>query len=184
MAARKRRKHFKLSGLPPDLLAAVHDRLAEGATYAEVTALVRGEGHDVSPSAVARYGQQFASVLDEASRTRDWVRTLASETGMDPLEMESGGIKVVLHRLVNAFAQSEDLDKASGIEVARAIGQIVRSSAEVEKVRAKVEADNQKRLKEAAEAAANRVEERLTTGGKADPETIRYVRTELLGLAT
>ncbi len=178
-----RRRHFKLSGLPPDLLTAVHDRLAAGATYAEVTALVRGEGHDVSPSAVARYGQQFGAVMEEATRTKDWVRTLASETGMDPLEMESGGIKVVLHRLVNAFAQATDLEKASGIEVARAIGQIARASADVEKVRVQWEAANAKRLKEAAEAAAKRVEERLTSGGKADPETIRYVRTELLGLA-
>ncbi len=178
--AGRRRKHFKLSGLPPDLLAAVNDRLAAGATYAEVTALVRGEGHDVSPSAVARYGQQFAFVLEEANRTRDWVRTLASETGMDPLEMESGGIKVVLHRLVSAFTQAQDLDKASAIEMARVIGQISRSSAEVEKVRARVLADIQMRLKEAAEAASERVQKRV--GGRLTPEELTYIRTELMGL--
>lgn len=171
-----RRKHHKIGTLAPDLQGAVNDRLAKGETYEDVGAFLRDQGVRIGKSSVGRYGKEFAAQLEAAKQTKEMMRTLVSEVGMDPLEMEKGATKLSLHMMVEALVKAESLGDVDPLAVIKALGQITRSSAHVEQTSIQFRKEQAKKATEAAE----RVEKKLS--GKVTPETLTYIRTELLGL--
>jgi hypothetical protein len=174
----KRRKHHKIATFPTEVQSAVNDLLAGGVTYEEITHRLRDLGHQVGKSSVARYGKEFAAQLEAAQKTKDFMRTLVDEVGMDPLELESGAIKLSLHRAVETVMKAEATGDEDPMEAIRAIGLLAKSSAHVETVRMKFRAEQKAKAAE----AADQVKAIAKKGGLSD-EMIREIEEKVLGIA-
>ena len=70
--------------LPAPLREAVNRAIADGATIDEITACIRGEGHDCSRSAAGRYAKNARDLIRQQQETdraiETWARALGNRT--------------------------------------------------------------------------------------------------------
>lgn len=173
-----RRKHHKIDGFPPEVRSAVKDLLAAGVTYEDITYRLRDMGHQVGKSSVARYGQAFAAQLEAARQSKDCMRAIVDECGVDPLMMEKGATKLALHMSVEALMKAQSLGDVDPMQVIKSLGHLVRSSAQVERVSIDFRAEQKAKAAE----AADQVKAIAKKGGLSD-EMIREIEEKVLGIA-
>jgi len=170
-----RRKHHKVRTFPPEIVSAVHDLLASGVTYDQITAWLRERGFPIHRASVARYGKDFAARLERIRAVEDQAKAILEETAGEPLQMEEATTRMALHLIAEHLLRMQDLGEASRpVEVIRALAHLQASSASRERLRL----EWQRR----AQAAAEHIETRLSEAGS-PPDLIREIRTTVLGLA-
>jgi hypothetical protein len=98
-----RRRHSSISDeLPAELRAQVDRLLIEpGNTYEDIRAFLVQEGHDISRSAIGRYGQKFLSVYQQLRVIEDKSRALVSEAG-DGMVLEEAASKLFAQMILEA----------------------------------------------------------------------------------
>lgn len=177
--ARPRRKHFKIAELPEELQAAINDRLAAGDTYAQITEFIRLDPRrpadiSVSPASVARYGKAYATMAESTRATERFMRSLVTETGLDPMMMERGVIKMCLHMAAEGLASAVSLKDADPMDIIRVVAPVLKASAIVERSTIDVRKE--------AKAAAAEITAKARKGGLSE-ETIREIQERVLGIA-
>jgi len=170
----QRRKHHKLAEFPPELVSAVKDQLQHGATYAEVTAWLNERGQAIGKSSVARYARDFQATIDYMKFVRDQMAVIVQQIGLDSTAMQDVATQLALTQLFTFLMKTGELKDVDHLKAINAVGHLTNSSARMVKLRAE---QAQKEQEKAAKINAE------LTRRKVDPETIRYVREELLGLA-
>ena len=132
-----RRKHSKITSvLPSELVAAINERLVAGETYESIALYVRAQGHEVSRSAVGRYGKDFLSKLERLRVVKEQARAIVSEGKDGPaLEMTEAATQLALQLIMERLVATEDLNDAKSGELLKALALLERSAVQREKLK-------------------------------------------------
>ncbi|MEW6489983.1 MAG: phage protein Gp27 family protein [Thermodesulfobacteriota bacterium] len=176
-----RRRSKVETELPRELRAEVDCLLVEGATYEEIAAFCQGKGYDISKSSVGRYGKEFLQTYREIRILEDQARVLKGEVG-DGLALEEAGTKALMRKLLPLFL-SGDFDVTELPRLVSDFAKLTSASVQREKWKAEVE----KRIREAGEKVAERVEAEGGGAGGAplrmSAERLREIIRETYGVS-
>lgn len=171
-----RRRHSKVQKLPPEVVAAVNRLLVDGFTYDQVVEFLNKQGHDVSRSSVGRYGQHFLQKLERLKLAREQAKAIVTEMdGTPATEMHEAANQLAVNLIMDTLMQIDDLQGAKVTELLKALAHLERSAVGRERLKAE--------LHQKAQKVAKDVEERAAAAGL-DPDTIRYIREQIYGLAS
>jgi hypothetical protein len=163
--------------LPDEIQQVVHELLKQGVGYREMADHLGQLGHAVSKSALHRYGQDYRDRLRHVQLLRDQARAYVSEAGAG-LELDEAAHQLAMDLVVRVLMKMDPAELAAGDPV-KLLGSLARlQSAGVQR-----EAHKARDRKSAAEEAAGRIEKKAVATG-VSPETIAYIRQEVLGLAS
>lgn len=133
-----RRKHSKVEGLPPEIVAAVNEKLTEHHTYDEIAAWLKQLGHGVSKSSIGRYGKDFLTRLERLRVVRDQARAIV-ETDPDApaTEMAEAANQLALQMIMELLMKlpEDALQEAKLTEVLKALANLERSAVAREKLK-------------------------------------------------
>lgn len=132
-----RRKHSKITSiLPQGLVEAINERLVAGETYESIAAYVRLQGHEISKSAVGRYGKDFLSKLEHLRIVKEQAKAIVSEGKDGPaLEMTEAATQLALQLIMERLVAVEDLNDAKSGELLKALALLERSAVQREKLK-------------------------------------------------
>lgn len=162
---KNRRKHFKVEGLPDGILDAVNRKLVDGYTYQQVTDWLNTLGHDISKSAMGRYGKDFTSRLQRLQVVKDQAKAIVDVNPDAPATEMAEAANQLATQLIMEFLMELELTDLQGSKVT-----------EILKALAKLEASGVRREKlkfdfnKGVTAAAAKIKEALRAEVAADPE--------------
>jgi hypothetical protein len=106
--AEKVRRHSRIGDeLPAELRREVDRLLVEGnVTYDDIQAFLAEKGHDISRSAIGRYGKEFLARYQRLRIVEDQSRTLVSEAG-EGMILEEAAAKLFAQKIVEAQLSGE-----------------------------------------------------------------------------
>lgn len=170
-----RRKHSKISEFPEELREAIHRKLANGATYEELTNWINEQAahhgtETVGKSSVARYGKDFLARLDRLKVVSEQARAvLEYDDGAPDTDLMSASNKIALSLITETLmkVQEGDLSKEKLSSVFRALAQLQRANVATEKLKWDVE--------RAVQAASERIKEGLRKELQAQPELLARI---------
>jgi len=98
------RTHSRIaSDLPQEVRREVDRLLIEGsATYEEIKAFLASRGHDISKSAIYRYGRKFLIAYRKLRVVQDQSRALVADAGDDAMLLEEAAAKIFAQKIVEA----------------------------------------------------------------------------------
>lgn len=177
------RAHSKIAQLPVEVREAVDDLLVGGITYEEITAKLREMGHDVSRSAIGRYGKDFHSRLERLKLVRAQARAVTAQTEGEGLELEEASSQLLLQYLMEFLFEVDVKDESGEINPAlvASLPKLMSAVAKIQKsgvAREAFKSDVRKKI----QAAARKVKETARSAGLS-PETIKQIEAEVLGIA-
>ena len=161
--------------LPPELLKAVDQAIADGATIDEITARIREGGGTCSRSAVGRYAKEVRDLIRQQQESDRQIEAWVQALGERP-EGQAGLILIESLRalaLATMAALSNREEPASTEELARLSLALVR-----------IESADKRRLERERERAAAKAEEarrRVASQGGLSPEVVAIIRAEVEG---
>ena len=163
--------------LPPELREAVDRAIADGATIDEITARIRAEGEDCSPSAVGRYTKNMRELIRQQQETDRTIKAWVDALGERP-EGQAGRILIetlqtmVLATMADLSAREEPV---STEELAR-LSHILKRIEATDKLRKDRERAAEKAKAEKAKSAG-----RAKGQGGLSPEAVAIIRAEVEG---
>lgn len=163
----KRRKHYKLETLPPEVVEAVNSKLAGGFTYREVTDWLNRLGHEVGKSSVARYGKDFLSRLDRLRVVKEQAKTIVQSNPDAPATEMAEAANQLSMQLIMEFlmkVDTGDLEEAKVTEIFKALARLESSGVNREKLKFT--------FNKGVETAAARIKEALKGEVASDPELV------------
>jgi hypothetical protein len=172
MGKNVRRHSTVTTELPREIRAEVDRLLLEpGVTYDDITEFIKGRGHDISRSAVGRYGKEFMAAYQRLRQVEDQARSLVSEAG-EGLVLEEAASKLFAQQILEALVDNKMVvtDKAKLID---AFAKLQASSTMREKFKSEIA--------NRASSAAEKVEKIARKGGLTI-ETVQAIRREILGI--
>ncbi|SHJ60011.1 phage protein Gp27 family protein [Desulfofundulus thermosubterraneus] len=161
----KRRKHFKVETLPPEIVEAINRKLVEGYTYQQLANWLNQMGHPVGKSSLARYGKDFLSRLERLRVVKEQARAIVEVNPDAPATEMAEAANQLATQLIMEFLMQVDLDDLAQAKVT-----------EVLKALAKLEASGVRReqlkfnFNRGVDAAVSRIKEALRAEVAADPE--------------
>jgi len=176
-----RRKHSKITQLPPEIVEAVNKKLAGGTTYRDIAEWINGmseeTGIEVSHMSVQRYGKDFLTRLEKLRLARDQARAIVEDNKDRPAtEMTEAASNLAVQMIQEYFmkVQNEggEIDKGL-IETMKALAQLERSSVAREKLKLE--------FRQKAEQAVKAIEETGRQKGL-DAETLTYIKEQVYGI--
>ena len=161
--------------LPPELLKAVDQAIADGATIDQITARIREGGGTCSRSAVGRYAKEVRDLIRQQQESDRQIEAWVQALGERP-EGQAGLVLIESLRSM-ALATMAHLNKreepASTEELAR-----------LSLVLSRIESADKRRLERERERAAAKAEEarrRVRSQGGLSPEVVAIIRAEVEG---
>jgi hypothetical protein len=157
--------------LPVEVRQETDRLLIEGATYEEISAYLKANGHDISKSSVGRYGKDFLNLYRRIRVMEDKSRALSSEPG--EMALEEAASKLFTGEILELLmAHTLDIGEKS-----RIIGDFAKlQSSSV--ARERLKSDTRKKI----DAKLSDLESKARKGTGLDPETLRRVREEIYGI--
>jgi len=175
---RKFRKRSKIeTAIPKPVREQVDRLLVEGETYADVAGWLKGQGHDVSRSAIGRYGVRLEKKLASIRASTEAARIIAEAAPDDSDQRSAAVISLVQSDLFEAMLDMQDSGDMEAADRVKVLSQAARAIAEAS--RASVA---QKKWSEEIGRRLDALEASEAKGaGRLDPETLRAVREALYG---
>lgn len=170
-----RRRHFKIAKLPDDIRRRVDAKIATpGITYQDVVDFLADEGIHVGHSSVQRYGKHFLARLERLQVVKDQARAIVSESGERPAtEIAEAAGQLAMQLIMETLLEVEDLEGEKVSEVLKALAQLMRSSAGIEKLKLE--------YRQRAQKVAAAVEDTLK-GESLSPETLKKIKEQIYGI--
>ncbi len=171
------RRHSSVTRkLPPELLDEVNAQLVAGRTYAEITAHVKALGHDVSQSAIGRYGKGHLSELERVKLVSDQMKAITEAVGEDALALQEGAVQTALTKIIEylSLIGPETMAGEEASKIFTALAKLQSSSVQRERWKA----DLRKKIQTAAEAVVKTAK----TKGASD-ELVDWMRSKILEVA-
>jgi hypothetical protein len=177
MPGEKTRRHSSIEReLPGEIREQVHRLLIEDATYDEIRDWLASEGHDISRSAIGRYGKRFMETLRSVRQADDQAKALVSEAGGDGL---------VLVEAVSKLLSAAALKQASGKLAPKdlnfltmAFAKLQTAVVNMERLKRSFQEDVVKKAASAAEEAARTAKK----GGLSD-QLVEEIKATITGVA-
>ena len=168
--------------LPAPLREAVNRAVANGATIDEITARIRGEGHDCSRSAVGRYAKTMRDMIRQQQETdraiETWVRALGGRT-----EGQAGLVLIETLRAMTfaTMAALNAREEPVSLEELGRLSLVQKRIESTDKLRLRLQRERAA-AKAAAEDAAAAEQARPMKKGLS-PETVAAIDEAVLGKA-
>ena len=166
----------KITQLPDALRAELERRLITGgfANYRDLSDWLRGQGYEISRSAINRFGQDFEAKCEAIRVATEQAKAIVATVGDDEGNMNEALIRLIQQLSFDILIKNQDADIASllpkmGVMVAK----LSKASVDQKKWMTDV--------KKKAEKAVENIEEKLKSQ-KLDPEALRVVREEIYGI--
>lgn len=166
----------KITLLPDALRSELERRLITGgfSNYRDLSEWLRGQGFEISRSAINRFGQDFEAKCEAIRVATEQAKAIVATVGDDEGNMNEALIRLIQQLSFDILIKNQDADIASllpkmGIMVAK----LSKASVDQKKWMTDV--------KKKAEKAVENIEEKLKSQ-KLDPEALRVVREEIYGI--
>jgi hypothetical protein len=168
-----RRQHGRVrDDLPQELREQVDRLLIEpGNTYEDIKAFLAGQGHDISRSAIGRYGKDFLSVYQRLKQVEDKSKALVSAAG-DGMVLEEAASKLFAQMILEGL-MSAKIDVAKYPKI---LGEFARLQASTV-LRERLKKDYSEKVKKTADAVTKAVKSK----GLSD-EAAEEIRKKILGI--
>lgn len=137
--------------LPPEIRAELDRRLVDAgfADYEALSAWLAERGHEISKSAVHRYGQQLEKRIEELLVSQRTAEALVKATDdSDSGAMAEGAMRLAERQMFECFLAAESRDLAELSKAARALAESTRAGVTIRDERRRIRA-------EASDAAAS-----------------------------
>lgn len=173
MGGPKGRNHSRITDdLPEDIRREV-DRLLmeESATYDDIRDFLASKGHDISRSAIGRYGKGFMNHVRRLRIIEDKSRTLVSDAG-DGMVLEEAAAKIFSQQIIELLME-EDFEVKNLPRIISDFAKLQTSSALRERMKHEIA--------KAVEKTADDVEKIAKAGGLTD-EKAAVIRKKILGI--
>lgn len=172
MSRNVRRHSSVTTELPREVRAEVDRLLLEpGVTYDDITAFLRERGHDISRSAIGRYGKEFMTAYQRLRQVEDQAKSLVSEAG-DGLVLEEAASKLFAQQILEALVNNS-MDVREKAKLIDAFAKLQASSTMREKFKSEIRKQVVKVADEAVKTAKK--------GGLSD-EAANEIRKKILGI--
>lgn len=169
----KIRRHSKVdTDLPQEVRAQVDRLLIENATYEDISAFLKGQGHDISKSSIGRYGKAFLVSYQRLRIIEDQSRSLVSAAG-DGLVLEEAGGKLMAKRIIEILLE-KDIDLKKVPDLAIGLASLIKANVGREKFKT----DLSTKITKTADA----VQKIVKRSGLSD-EAAAQIRGKILGIA-
>jgi hypothetical protein len=178
-SARHKRTHSSVSKLPPEVQAAITERLNAGATYQDIVDHLHAMGHAVSRSAVGRWGLALRTRQEHLEASADLACLLTEKLGAE--QLEEAATVLALELVVNTLMQHDDITTGDEGLYLPHVTQLLSALARVSTanlVRDKWNADVERKAQEAADA----VSRQARSEGLSD-ETVELIKARILGIS-
>lgn len=133
-----RRKHHKITQLPPEIMEEVNRLLVNGETYEGIAQWLRQKGHEVGKSSVGRYSKDFLSRLERLRVVRDQAKAIVEDDPDAPATQMAEAANNLAMQLVMEILMEADKGKLKEeklSQVLKAAAQLQRSSVAIEKLK-------------------------------------------------
>lgn len=168
----------KIEMLPAEVRAELEQRLTDS-SFSGYTALaewLQGHGFEIHRSSVYRFGTKFEERVHALKRSTDQARAVVTASPDDDGAMNEALVRLSQQKAFDLLMDMEiDPDSIEFPKLMRAIADMNRSSVALKKFREEV------RLR--AQAAADRVTEKLRSSRGMSAEVADEIRREILGVA-
>ncbi len=173
MGGPKTRNHSRIvDDLPPDVREMVDRLLIEGKyTYDDIREFLSEKGHDISRSAIGRYGKNYLNFYQSVRIAREQAKTLMANPGDGMILEEAitqGFGKQLVEMLING-----DIDLRASTRILSDFAKLQTSSA----LRERMKAETSKKVEKALENIEAKIEKKHLA-----PETMKIIRDEFYGL--
>lgn len=78
------RRHPRIEKLPQEVRREIENKLLDGYTYTQIVDYLKGMGHDVSRSAVGRFGKPFLERFESVRMAKEFAQLLAEDNAERP----------------------------------------------------------------------------------------------------
>lgn len=167
-----RKKKGRPRDLPPQVMEQVDRLLIEGSTFAEIEAFLAGQGHDISRTAIGRYGEDFMQCYRRLRVIEEKSRALASDE-QSGLILEEAASRLFALLILEAQLAGE-IDLKCLPKLLSDFARLQSSNVQRERLRREV----RKRVEKTAEE----VEQSAKSGGLSD-EAAEQIRRKILGIS-
>lgn len=167
----------KVLALPDDVRRDLEARLIGGGfqAYDELTFWLKGQGYEISRSAIHRYGSKLDQRISELKRSTDQARALVQAAPDDSADMSEALMRLLQEKLFTCLMEMDvDPEAASLGAIAKAMAPLARASISLKKHAAEVA--------EKARAAADAVDAIARKGGLS-ADSANDIRAAILGIA-
>ncbi len=172
-------RRSSLEQLPPSVLEAVQAAIARGTTTDDIVAMLEEAGAPRSRSAVGRYRLQYSDLARQQKQVTAVAQAFAKDFG----EGDNASGKLLI-QLINSIAVRAVMPIASGEEVEMS-GQEIHFLARAVKdllSAAKIDTDRDEKVRDITKRAAAKAAEDEGRKSGADEETIRRIKSRILGI--
>jgi hypothetical protein len=168
----------KIALLPEDIRSELERRLITSgfSNYDAIATWLRDQDVDISRSAVARFGQDFAAKCDAIRIATEQARAIVTTVGDDEGNMNEALIRLIQQLSFDVLIKNQDADVASLLpKMGVMIAKLSKASVDQKKW--------QRDVKTKAQQAVDNIEQK-TAGRKRqlDPETLRIIKEEIYGI--
>ncbi len=167
----------KILKLPEDVRRELERRLVAGGfgDYEGLAAWLAEQGYAIGKSTIHRFGSQFEERLGALKIASEQARAVVAQSPDDEGAMNEALVRLVQERLFGVLMELQvDPETLDLPKLARAIADLSRSTVQLKKYRAEVQAK--------AQDVASKVARMSRTGGLSE-DTAEVIRKEILGIA-
>lgn len=168
----------KITQLPPEVKAGLDRRLIDGsfADYAALAQWLRGQGFEISRSAVHRYGQEFEEKIAAIKIATEQARAITDAVGDDAGKMGNALISLVQEKAFNVLVKMAELepDDVNFSKLTVAIAKLNNAAVAQKKWQAEVQ--------KKADQAVKNIEAKASGKKSLDPETMKIIKEEIYGI--
>lgn len=128
---KNRRSHSKISTYPVELVDAINQEIVKGRTYRQIADWLNEKGKEISHVAVANYGKNFLSKLEQLKAVKEQAKAIVAETGDGPAtEMAEAANQLAIQMIMETLMEVEKgkLEKEKLTDVLKALAQLEKSS--------------------------------------------------------
>ena len=166
--------------LPAEVRQELNQRLIDGgfAGYSALADWLAEHGHEISRSAVHRYGAALERRIEMLRTATEQAEALVEASGDETGAMADASIRIVQQRFFEALLSAED-----GEVDLKALSGAGRAVADAARAGATIRAERRKVLAAAAETAERAARESSERAGRPlPPEVLREIRERVYGL--
>lgn len=110
--SKKKRRHYAIEKLHPDIKEAVDEMIKADFTYKEIVDYIRSTGNNISKSAVQRYASNLMETLQALRMTQANFRAMMEETSKYPdIDYTESILRLLSSQMLEAMNNLSDEEK-------------------------------------------------------------------------
>ena len=135
--SKNRSQHGKVAQLPDELRKMVEVKLLEGYTYQQMSDHLKDLGHDISRSAVHRFGQPFLAKFESVRMAKEYAQLLAEDNAERPTTELHEANNALISQMIMEILVDPNMSLKEKTKLYRAISELQNSQTATERLKIK-----------------------------------------------